>query len=150
MRMETTGHGPAVTASRGTASGMYPIVPRQGLDFGLDGDIPKYWLGGDPFKTRFFDAMSTLFPEGEKFFITCVRDYRDRITDTVLNQEVKDFMRQKGQHGMVHTQFNNRLKTQGIHVDVIDDSTRNILAGIRRVMPRVFTVGQTAAEEHMT
>ena len=27
----------------------YSIVPRQGLDFGLDGDIPKYWLGGDAF-----------------------------------------------------------------------------------------------------
>jgi uncharacterized protein len=87
----------------------YSIVPRQNLDFGLDGDIPKYWLGGDPFKTRFFDAMSTLFPEGEKFFITCVRDYRDQITDPHLQQEVKDFMRQEGAHGMVHTQFNDRL-----------------------------------------
>ena len=57
----------------------YSIVPRQNLDFGLDGDIPKYWFGGDPFKTRLFDAMSTLFPEGEKFFITCVRDYREQI-----------------------------------------------------------------------
>jgi hypothetical protein len=38
------------------------IVPREKLDFGLDGDIPKYWFGGDPFKTRLFDAMSCLFP----------------------------------------------------------------------------------------
>jgi len=128
----------------------YSIVPRQNLDFGLDGDIPKYWLGGDPFKTRFFDAMSTLFPEGEKFFITCVRDYRDRITDPQLQQEVKDFMRQEGAHGMVHTRFNDRLKTQGIEVDKIEESTRNILASIRRIMPRSFTLGQTAAAEHMT
>ncbi len=128
----------------------YSIVPRQDLDFGLDGDIPKYWLGGDPFKTRFFDAMSTLFPEGEKFFITCVRDYRDRITDPVLNQEVKDFMRQEGQHGMVHTRFNDRLKAQGVQVDMIEDSTRRILNRVRNIMPRSFTLGQTAAAEHMT
>ncbi len=128
----------------------YSIVPRQGLDFGLDQDIPKYWLGGDPFKTRFFDAMSTLFPEGEKFFITCVRDYRDRVTDPVLAQEVKDFMRQEGQHGMVHTQFNNRLKTQGVQVDVIEEGTRKILERIRRILPRSFTLAQTAAVEHMT
>jgi predicted metal-dependent hydrolase len=128
----------------------YAIVPRQNLDFGLDGDIPKYWFGGDPFKTRFFDAMSTLFPEGEKFFITCVRDYRERITDPQLQQEVKDFMRQEGAHGMVHTQFNNRLKTQGIEVDRIEESTRNILSNIRKIMPRSFTLGQTAAAEHMT
>ncbi len=50
------------------------IVPRKGPDFGLDGDIPRHWFGGDAFKTRFFDAMSLLFPEGEKFFIQCVRD----------------------------------------------------------------------------
>ena len=128
----------------------YAIVPRQNLDFGLDGDIPKYWLGGDPVKTRFFDAVSTLFPEGEKFFITCVRDYRDRIGDPQLQQEVKDFMRQEGAHGMVHTQFNDRLKQQGIQVDRIEEQTRNILARIRRIMPRSFTLGQTAAAEHMT
>ena len=57
-----------------------PIVPREKLDFGLDGDIPKFWLDNDPFKTRFFDAMSTLFPVGEKFFITCVRDGGEPIT----------------------------------------------------------------------
>ena len=34
-----------------------PIVPRERLDFGLDGDIPRYWMDNDPFKTRFFDAM---------------------------------------------------------------------------------------------
>ena len=55
------------------------IVPREGPELGLDGDIPKYWLDNDPFKTRFFDAMSLLFPEGEKFFIACVRDYRDQL-----------------------------------------------------------------------
>ncbi len=52
-----------------------PIVPREKLDFDLDGNIPKYWLDNDPFKTRFFDAVSTLFPVGEKIFITCVRDF---------------------------------------------------------------------------
>ena len=139
----------AADGNSGGSSG-YGIVPRQNLDFGLDGDIPRYWFGGDPFKTRFFDAMSTLFPEGEKFFITCVRDYRERITDPVLQQEVKDFMRQEGAHGMVHTQFNDRLKAQGIQVDRIEEQTRKILARIRGIMPRTFTLGQTAAAEHMT
>jgi predicted metal-dependent hydrolase len=27
-------------------------------------DIPRYWLGGDPFRTRFFEAMSMTFPDG--------------------------------------------------------------------------------------
>src|ERR1051326_5226251 len=127
------------------------IVPRKGPDLGLEGDIPKYWLDNDPFKTRFFDAMSGLFPEGEKFFIACVRDYRDQVKDPHLQQQVKDFMYQEGQHGMVHTQFNNRLKEQGIDVDSILAEQRRIMFDFfRKRFPRTFTLGQTAAAEHMT
>lgn len=57
------------------------VAPWTGLDFGLDGDIPRYWLDGHPFKTRFVDALSMTFPIGEPFFISSVRRYRDQITD---------------------------------------------------------------------
>ena len=97
---------------------VHPIVPREKLDFGLDDpSIPKYWFGGDAFKTRFFDAMSLIFPPGEKFFMVTVRDFRDRITDPKLLQDIKDFNRQEAQHGMVHRQDNDRLRKQGIDVD---------------------------------
>ncbi|MES2091702.1 MAG: metal-dependent hydrolase [Pseudomonadota bacterium] len=128
-----------------------PIVPREKLDFGLDGDIPKYWFGGDAFKTRFFDAMSTMFPEGERFFISCVRDFRDQVTDPVLMQEIKDFIRQEGQHGIVHTQFNNRLKAQGIDVDMLERMEKQLLFNIvRKYVPKKHTLATTAAAEHMT
>jgi len=126
------------------------IVPRQHLDFGLDGDIPRYWFGGDAFKTRFFDAMSTLFPEGEKFFIQCVRDFRDRISDPQMADQVKDFMRQEGQHGRVHDQFNDRLRAQGIDVDNIESGSRQLFAFFRRRFSAGRTLAQTAAAEHMT
>ncbi|MEQ9012276.1 metal-dependent hydrolase [Algiphilus sp.] len=127
------------------------IVPRPGPDFGLDGDIPRYWFDGDPFKSRFFDAMSLLFPEGEKFFIACVRDFRDDIEDPQLLAQVKDFIYQEGQHGAVHTQFNNRLKAQGIAVDHALQRQREIMFGTfrKRFSPR-FTLAQTAAAEHLT
>jgi hypothetical protein len=128
----------------------HSIVPRQGPDFGLDGDIPKYWFEGNAFKTRYFDAMSTLFPEGEKFFIQCVRDYRDGITDPVMTQEVKDFTYQEGQHSMVHRKFNDRLQRQGVRVDRIEENSRNLLALFRRVLPKTMTLAQTAAVEHFT
>jgi predicted metal-dependent hydrolase len=127
------------------------IVPRDKLDFGLDGDIAKYWLDNDAFKTRFFDAMSTLFPVGEKFFITCVRDFKDRITDPKMLQDIKDFTRQEGQHGILHTQYNNRLKAQGIAVDAILQAQEKRLFGItRKHLSREFTLGITAASEHIT
>lgn len=126
------------------------IIPRENLDFGLDSDIPKYWFGGNAFKTRFFDALSTTFPEGEKFFITCVRDYRDEIRDPQLQQQVRDFIRQEGQHGMVHIRFNNRLRAQGVRIDLIDSHMRSNFAFMRRLLPRAYTLAQTAAAEHLT
>ena len=44
-----------------------PIV-RTKLDFRLD-EVPRFWFGGDPFRTRIFDALSLTFPEGERYFI---------------------------------------------------------------------------------
>jgi len=129
---------------------MQRIVPRKGPAFAWE-DLPRWWFGNDPFRTRFFDAMSLLFPEGEKFFIACVRDYRERITDPALAAQVKDFIYQEGQHGMVHTAFNEHLKAQGIAVDRILQKQKDIMfGGFRKYLPKVFTLGQTVASEHMT
>lgn len=126
------------------------IVPRKGPDFGLDGDIPRHWLDGDAFKTRFFDAMSLLFPEGEKFFIQCVRDYRDGITDPQMQAQVRDFIYQEGQHGMVHDAYNQRVGRQGVAVDRIEARMKKLLAWQRRSFPAALGLAQTAAAEHMT
>lgn len=127
------------------------IVPREKLQFGLDRGIPKYWLGGDPFKTRFCDAMSTIFPEGERYFISCVRDFRDRVSDPTLQQEIKDFIRQEGQHGLIHRQFNEHLRAQGLDVDKLEGLTRSFLFNVmRKYFPKKHTLAATAAAEHLT
>ena len=126
------------------------IVPRKAPPLDIAA-IPRFWFDNDPFKTRFFDALSLLFPEGEKFFIACVRDYRANITDPALQQQVKDFIYQEGQHGALHTAFNDRLKAQGVQVDRILARQRKIMFdGFRDKLPRRYTLGQTAAAEHLT
>ena len=126
------------------------IVPRKAPALDI-ASIPRFWFDNDPFKTRFFDALSLLFPEGEKFFIACVRDYRANITDPELQQQVKDFIYQEGQHGALHTAFNDRLKAQGVQVDRILAKQRTIMFdGFRGKLPKRYTLGQTAAAEHIT
>jgi uncharacterized protein len=126
------------------------VVPRAGLDFGLDGDIARHWYEGDAFKTRFFDAMSTLFPEGERFFIECVRDYRQQVKDPVLQEQVKNFIFQEAQHGQQHDRFNARLAQQGIRTDVIEASNRSTIRWWRTHIHRKLTLAMTAAAEHLT
>jgi uncharacterized protein len=127
------------------------ITPRKAPDLGLeDGDIPRHWLAGDAFKTRYIDAMALTFPDGERYFIQCVRDWRDQVTDPKLAGEVKDFIYQEGQHGMVHTQYNNRLKTQGMAIDNILRKVASRLNHYRKTYSREFNLGRTAGAEHLT
>lgn len=127
-----------------------PIVRRANLDFGLDEDIPRYWFDGDPFKSRFFDAMSMLFPEGERFFIECVRDYKNEVTDPDLIEQVKDFTFQEGQHSQVHIRYNNRLARQGVAVEKSMARQREMIEWTRRKFPSKNTLSETAAAEHIT
>lgn len=126
------------------------ITPRQQLDFGLSGDIPRYWFGGDPFRTRFFDAHSLLTPGGEKFFINCVREYKDEIADPQLCDEVKAFIGQEGQHSLQHALSNRRLQSQGIDAASIEAGHYDRMEAQRRALPGRLALALTAANEHMT
>lgn len=126
------------------------IVPRENLDFRIDETIPRYWYRGDAYKTRFFDAVQSGFPDGERYFITSVRAFRDRIDDPAMLQEVRDFMRQEGQHGLAHTRYNRMLERQGLPMqDLIGDAKEKFDAWTRRYSPE-FNVANTAAVEHFT
>lgn len=127
-----------------------PMQAREKLDFQLDERIPRFWNGGDPYKTRFFDAMSLTFPIGERYFISSVRAYRDQVTDPKLLQEVKDFTRQEAQHGIVHAQFNEMLEKQGLNVGWTQRFLDNKFKWQLKVWPKSFNLAYTAAAEHLT
>lgn len=127
------------------------VVRRKAPDFGFDHEgIPTYWFAGDAFKTRFFDAMSTMFPEGEKYFIESVRAYREQITDPAMLNAVADFTYQEAQHSLAHRQYNDRLKTQGIDVDRYERAIKAYIGFVGRYLPKSVNLANTAAAEHLT
>jgi hypothetical protein len=126
------------------------MISRRDLDFGFDGDIPRFWFGGDPFKTRFFDAFSVAVPSGERWFIECMRDYRDATDDAELREQMRIFILQEGQHSLVHRQYNERLAKQGIDVASIDSRLSAVFGLVRRFASKRFCIAFTAAFEHMT
>lgn len=132
------------------ASHKEDIVPRSELDFKFDENIPRFWMNNDPFKTRVFDGVQMSFPDGERYFISSVRAFKDEIRDPELKQQVKDFTWQEGQHGKVHTDFNERLKEQGIPVDRMLKVVRGILDRRSKRRSKKYNLAMTAALEHFT
>ena len=45
--------------------------------------------------TRMFDALSLTFPDGERYFIECVRMFRDKIDDPELQNELRILLNKK-------------------------------------------------------
>ena len=78
------------SAASATAAGIMPV--RRDLRFDLPVERAKDWHGLGSHVTHFFNALSLLFPAGERFFMDSVRNYRDRIDDPVLKQQVLGFI----------------------------------------------------------
>lgn len=125
-----------------------PVV-RKNLNFKLD-EIPRFWFGDDPFKTRMFDALSLTFPDGERYFIESVRLFRDKIKDPDLQLRVADFIRQEAQHGMAHDKMNQVMRDQGMPVDQFIRILNKIFKFELKNRSPQYNIAMTAAAEHLT
>lgn len=125
-----------------------PVV-RKNLDFSLN-NIGRHWFGNDPFKSRFFDSVSLLFPDGERYFIESVRKYRHLIKDEKLDQAVSDFIKQEAQHSIAHTKMNDVLETHGLPVTQITQEANEIFKWMSENFTPRFNLTLTAAFEHLT
>ena len=69
---------------------------RRRVDFDFDpAVVPRNWYRDDAHLTTFWNALSLLFPEGERFFVESVRRYRDRIDDPGLLADIDAFIGQR-------------------------------------------------------
>lgn len=125
------------------------ISPRH-MDFAFPDPLPRHWHGGDAFKSHLFDAMSVLFPDGERFFIDSVRYFREQIADPVLKEQIRGFIGQEGHHSREHLEYSNRLRDLGYDIGQIE---RRVQARIR-LTQKAFSpqrqLAATAALEHIT
>ncbi len=125
------------------------IQPRN-LTLAIPSDAPRYWLGGDPFSTHLFNALSITFPEGEAFFVSSVRNLRDHVSDETLKAQVRGFLAQESFHRREHDAFNNWLRTSGIAVDRYYAEVKVLLDRTRRRATPLMQLAVTCALEHFT
>lgn len=129
------------------ASAHVPIE-RRNLKFGRERSAERWWHGGDVGRTAFFNALSSTFPVGEKFFMTAVRHYRDDVDDTLRGQ-IEDFIYQESMHTREHVVFNRQAEDAGYDIAPLEDRARRTIDWAK-TRPPLQQLAATCALEHFT
>ncbi|HEV8333046.1 MAG TPA: metal-dependent hydrolase [Steroidobacteraceae bacterium] len=108
----------------------------------------RWWHGGDPIATAYFNSLSAAFPQGETFFIESVRRYRDQV-DEPLRQQITAFVQQEAMHTREHVVFNKLLRGAGYDLTAIDAEVRRRVDDAR-TRTHVVQLALTVALEHFT
>ena len=86
--------------------------------------------------TRLLNALSLLFPEGERFFVRAVRQYENQYSPN-LKEDCKIFYKQEARHSMEHQRLNAILKANGLDVEKLEAEAKQ----------RLYKVGKTDEEK---
>ncbi|HAS11072.1 MAG TPA: metal-dependent hydrolase [Acidimicrobiaceae bacterium] len=114
-------------------------------------DLPKHFAeDGDIIGSHLIASLSSVFPDGEDFFVRSVRHYRSQITDPDLKRQVSGFIGQEAVHGREHREFNDRLDQLGYPTKAAERFTKKGLALRERIAPPISNLASTAALEHFT
>lgn len=107
------------------------------------------YYGNDRVLTSFWNTLSLMFPEGEQFFVEAVRNYRGKISDERLQNEISGFIGQEAFHTHAHAKFNDLLKDHGYPVDSVNKFLEKTLGYLAKNHP-MLSLHVTAILEHYT
>lgn len=114
-------------------------------------NLPKHFAEeGDIIGSHLVAVLSSVFPDGEDYFVRSVRHFRDEITDPELKKQVAGFIGQEAIHGREHRMLNDRLDELGYPAKRIERFVRWGLGFRERVSSAKTNLATTAALEHYT
>src|SRR3984885_6499535 len=114
-------------------------------------DLSRHFTqDGDLISGHVIASLSSVFPDGEDYFVRSVRHYRDQIDDPALKRQVAGFIGQEAVHGREHRVFNDRLAELGYPTKQYEKFTRMGLRFRERILPPISNLAATAALEHFT
>lgn len=119
------------------------------FEFELE-DIPRHWYDDDAFKSTYMNALSCMFPEGERMFMDAVRDCQDKITDPKLLEQIKGFIKQEAIHGHEHAQYNDFLAKWNYPIEKINRFEKKEKIWMRKYLSAKRRLAVTCALEHFT
>lgn len=113
--------------------------------------LPRHFAAdGDLILSHLAAALSSVFPDGEDFFVRSVRHFRDDVTDPELKRAVAGFIGQEAIHGREHRVLNDRLAELGYPTKLYERITKRGLELRERIAPPKANLAATAALEHFT
>ena len=127
-------------------------VPTRPMEFDawLD-DLPKHFAAdGDIVGSHVLTVLSSVFPDGEDYFVRSVEAVRDRIEDPRLRADVEGFIGQESMHGREHRALNERLAELGYPTRAIGTYVRKLTSLRERLTGERANLAFTAALEHYT
>jgi len=133
--------------ARSTTPQDLTITPRD-RRFGRGLQQDRWWMGGDPVATAFYNALSATFPKGEAFFVESVRASRDGAPPR-LAAEIKAFTTQEVMHSREHVQFNKRALEAGYDMSGLEKRVEWRLS-ITKDRPPIVNLAATMCLEHFT
>jgi uncharacterized protein len=123
------------------------INPRNVM-FARGKSAERWWNGGDPYATAFYNSLSLTFPKGEAFFIESVRNFRDQVP-AAQQAQIDAFIKQEAAHSREHNHLNNQVEQAGYDVAPMHADLDSRLA-LLKDKPPIFGLVTTVALEHFT
>lgn len=119
--------------------------------FDIKNALATDWHSDSAFITAWFNAMSLLFPLGEKFFIDSVAYFKDQVEDPQLTAEIAAFRAQEAMHRIEHQKYNESLCSQrGYDLERFEKKLRQRMAWAQKKLTPRRRLAGTVASEHLT
>jgi hypothetical protein len=138
----------AMQARTSSAERGVRIVPRL-PDFRFsEEEIPRRWHGGSAGITAFWNAVTTVAPVAEAFFLRDVHALAPRVKESGLQSEMRNFTQQEAFHAMIHRRFNQLLQSWGYPVAEMDRFARGVFAVVEKISSSKLRSAIAVAGEH--
>ena len=114
---------------RGSATPVDLLIQSRNRHFAGAEIKNRHWVGGDPFATAFYNALSVIFPRGETFFMVVLRRYRDQMPEK-LSREIRAFIQQEAVHSREHVCFNKQLTDSNYDITKLEEAVEAVFSRI--------------------
>lgn len=125
-------------------------IKARNIRFPVAKNLRRYWVSDDPFLSHFMNALSVIFPPGERMFMDAVKAVREQVVNPDTQKDIFGFLGQEALHSREHSSLNEALHAMGYPVREMEKGMSAHLARVSTWRGKRSSLAVTVALEHMT